>query len=220
MNSSLMTTVVIACLGLLALYFLFRAIRQFRRRRYGGGVFGILSALVLVLIALCTGLIGFGLQGYQRLTYERTAAEVHFRKTGERAYSAIVHYPSGGVGEYRLQGDDWQIDARMLSFKPLMNILGFDAAYRLERLSGRYRSIEDEQKQPRTVHALQPESALDLWEIARRYREWSPWVDAYYGSATYVPMEDGAVYAVAVTQSGLQARPMNESAKKAVGNWQ
>lgn len=220
MNTSLMTLSVIVMMALIAVWFIAVAVRKFRQRRIVGGAFGILSALFLALAAICVGLVGFGLQGYQRLTYERTGAEVEFRKTGERAYIATVRYPSGNATAYPLAGDDWQIDARMLSFKPFVNIIGFDAAYRLERLSGRYRSIDDERTAPRTVHALNPDSTLDLWEIARRYRDWAPWVDAFYGNATYVPMADGAMYAVAVTQGGLKARPMNESARKAVAGWQ
>ena len=49
-----------------------------------------------------------------------------------------------------------------------------------------------------------------------RKREWS-WIDAYYGTAAYLPMADGARYVVTVTQSSLIGRPANEAAQKAVG---
>ena len=41
---------------------------------------------------------------------------------------------------------------------------------------------------------------------------WLPFVDAVYGSATYMPMADGARYQVSITQSGLIARPLNPAA--------
>lgn len=49
--------------------------------------------------------------------------------------------------------------------------------------------------------------------------EWQIGVDALYGSAAYVPMTDGAAYEVAVSQSGLLARPLNGEARLAVGAW-
>jgi len=44
-------------------------------------------------------------------------------------------------------------------------------------------------------------------------------VDAFYGSATYMPMVDGASYAVFVSFTGLLARPNNDVALKAVSEW-
>lgn len=220
MSSSPFTTGLSIVLAILAVFFIVRAITVFRRRRIVGGLFNVASALVMALSAVAVVLIGIGLNGFQRLTYERTVAEVRFSKTAERAYVANVHFADGSVGEYPLSGDEWQIDARMLTFRPLMNLVGFDSVYRLERLGGRYRSVEDERSAPRTVHALKAVSAIDLWELARRYRDSLPWVDAYYGSATYVPMSDGAQYAVNVSQTGIKARPMNELARKAIGGWQ
>ena len=213
-------TALIAFFSLIGLLFLVRGVRQFRRRRLIAGAFSCASGLVLVLAAACAGLIGFGLQGYQRLTYERPVAELQFTQTGERQFNAVLKYPSGKSEEFALQGDEWQIDARVLSWNAFVNVVGFDAAYRLERLSGRYSKIEDERSAVRTVYALNPPAQIDLWEIARRYREWAPWVDAFYGSATYVPMVDGALYGAKVTQSGLRARPLNQAARKAVGNWE
>ena len=48
---------------------------------------------------------------------------------------------------------------------------------------------------------------------------WLPGVDALYGSAVYVPMADGAAFAVMVTQSGLIVRPLGSAAQHAVGGW-
>ena len=220
MSSVPLLPVLIGVMALIALYFSGRAFRQFRQKRIIGGAFSVLSALFLALAATCVGLVGVGLQGFQRLTYERTAAKVQFTQTGDRAYTAALHYPDGSVGQYPIRGDEWQIDARMLTFKPLGYMLGFDAAYRLERLSGRYRNIDDERAAPRTVHALASDTPIDLWEFARRYHAWAPWVDAYYGNATYAPMADGAKFAVMVTQGGLKARALNDSAQKALGSWQ
>jgi hypothetical protein len=53
----------------------------------------------------------------------------------------------------------------------------------------------------------------------RRYHDYMPLADALYGSAAYVPMAEGAEYAVTVSSSGLVVRPANDNARKAVGGW-
>ena len=72
---------------------------------------------------------------------------------------------------------------------------------------------------PRTVYALNPPDAIDLWDIARRYRKWLPGVDALYGSATYAPMAEGAQFEIDVSQTGLLAKPRNQAARDAIGGW-
>ncbi|MBP1699063.1 MAG: hypothetical protein H6Q41_4251 [Deltaproteobacteria bacterium] len=118
-----------------------------------------------------------------------------------------------------LRGDEWQMDARVLKWRGMAILVGFDTLYRLDRLSGRYRDITQERTGLRTVHNLSEEQGLDLWMIARRYAHWIPWVDAVYGSATYMPMVGGASYTVSVSSTGLLSRPSNDIARKAIGEW-
>ena len=99
------------------------------------------------------------------------------------------------------------------------NVLSFDTAYRLERISGRYRDLERERMATRTVYALHPPERVDAWALLRTWHQYFPWADALYGSATYLPMADGAAYEVTVSQSGLVARPLNDAARLAVGAW-
>lgn len=107
----------------------------------------------------------------------------------------------------------------MLKWRAFANLVGFDAAYRLERINGRYTSIEDERSLPRTFYDLHAPNGIDPWDLIHRYRLWVSWIDALYGSATYLPMADGALYELKVSQSGLIARPPNQAARDAVGSW-
>ncbi|NIR59024.1 MAG: cation/multidrug efflux pump, partial [Gammaproteobacteria bacterium] len=91
--------------------------------------------------------------------------------------------------------------------------------YRLERLSGRYRDVEQARRARHTVHALARDPGPDLWRLAERHPRWVPWVDAHYGNAAYMPMADGARFAVAVSASGLVARPLNAPAREALAGW-
>jgi hypothetical protein len=212
------TALIVVC-ALLGLLFLFAALRRLRRRRLMGGMAHGAAALVLLLAAACAALVGANLRSYQRLSYEQPAGELQFAKVGEREFNATLAYPNGERANFALRGDEWQVDARVLKWHAFANLVGFDTAYRLERISGRYTRIEDERTLSRTVYDLNPPGRVDPWELVHRYRSWLPWVDALYGSATFLPMVDGGLYEIKVSQSGLIARPLNQAAREAVGSW-
>src|ERR1700736_2406156 len=212
-------TALIVVLALAEILFLFAAIRRLRRRKILGAVLNGAAALVLILLSVCAALIGANLRTYQRLSFEQPAGELQFARTGEREFNAVFTYPGGERANFALRGDEWQVDARVLKWHAFANMVGFDAAYRLERIGGRFARIEDERSQVRTVYSLNPAQHIDPWELVHRYHSWVPWMDALYGSATFLPMADGALYEIKVSQSGLIARPLNQAARDAVGSW-
>jgi hypothetical protein len=214
----LLGTLVSVC-AVAGLLFLLLAVKRLRHRRFGSCAMHGTSALVLFLAAVAIGLLGVNLLTYHRLTYEQPALEAQFKRDGEARYAALLTYPSGETQELVLSGDEWQVDARVLKWHAFADLLGFDTSYRLERISGRYTDIARERGQQRTVYALNPPDRVDVWTLLRAWRRYVPWADALYGSAVYVPMSDGARYQVVVSQSGLVARPLNESARQAVGAW-
>ncbi|MGH8186027.1 MAG: hypothetical protein ACREUC_05655 [Steroidobacteraceae bacterium] len=193
--------------------------RLFRARfiaAAGSGMMGV----VLLAVAGLLFVVSLNLHTYNRLTHEQPVAEIVFEARGPQRYRAtLAQVPSGEMQMFVLAGDEWQLDARVLKWKGWANLLGLDAQYRLERVSGRYRAIEQERKDERTVYALSENPGVDVWTLSVDNPRWLPFVDAIYGSATYLPMADGARYEVAITQSGLIARPMNETAKAAAGSW-
>jgi hypothetical protein len=212
------TALIVVC-ALLGLLFLVASVRRLRRRRVMGGMAHGATALILFLLAAVAVLIGSNLKTYQRLSYEQPAGELQLSRTGERQFNAVLSYPSGERANFELRGDEWQVDARVLKWRAFVNLIGFDTAYRLERIGGRYSNIEDERAQPRSVYALNTAGRVDPWELIHRYHSWVPWMDALYGSATYLPMSDGALYEIKVSQSGLVARPLNQAAREAVSSW-
>jgi len=211
----------IGALGvLLAFPFELAALRRLRRLKLVSGTMFFLGGAVVLLLAAIVALLAANLYTYARLTHEQEAARVSSRQLGERRFVVSVQPPNAPARHFELRGDEWQIDARVLKWRPMGTLLGFDTVYRLERLSGRYANVADERAGARTVHDLAADdSTLDLWSLVRRHHRYVPFVDALYGSAVYVPLSEGAEYAVTVSASGLIARPANEAAKKAVGGW-
>ena len=207
--------IVFAALGVIL--FILGIQRVWRRRVLTGSLEG-LAGLLLLAIAALMAAISINLYTYDRLTHESTIAEVSFQEIGPQHFGAHVLLKNN-TKILDLRGDEWQIDARVLKWRGMAVLIGFDTLYRLDRLSGRYRDITQERTGLRTVHSLSEEQGLDLWMISRRYAHWIPWVDAVYGSATYMPMIDGASYTVSVSSTGLLARPGNDIARKAIGEW-
>jgi hypothetical protein len=209
--------VVLAIFGVLLLALACQ--RLFRARFIAAGT-SALMGITLLAVAAVAFIISLNLHTYARLTHEEPVAEIVFESRGPQNYRAtLTQVPSGQMQMFVLAGDEWQLDARVLKWKGWANLLGLDAQYRLERVAGRYRDLQQERRKERTVYGLSENPGVDLWKLSSDYPQWLPFVDAVYGSATYLPMADGARYEVRITQSGLIARPLNGSAETAVGAW-
>lgn len=216
MNSDAIAA-VIALFGLLLVALGCQRLARARFLAAGGSALG---GLLLLAIAAVIFIVALNLHTYARLTYEQPVAEIVFEARGPQRYRAtLTQVPSGRMQMFTLAGDEWQLDARVLKWKGWANLLGLDAQYRLERVSGRYRDIDQERNGERTVYGLSENPGADLWVLSTKYPKWLPFVDAVYGSATYLPMADGARYEVKMTQSGLIARPVNAAASQAAGMW-
>lgn len=199
--------------------FFVASLRRMRQVKLVRGTLYLLSGGVVALLGVAAGLVATNLVTYARLTHEQEAARVTTRQLGERQFAVSVQAPGRPPQHFQVRGDEWQIDARVLKWRALGTVLGFDTVYRLERLSGRYGDVQSERAAPRTVYELAADPGVDFWSVARRYPRYLPFADALYGSAAYVPMAEGAEYVVAVSASGLVVRPANDAARQAVGGW-
>lgn len=205
--------------GIGALLFILGVVRLCRLRLANGCGHCLLGTLLLAS-GLTVGAVGANLHTYDRLTQERDVLEIEFTREGDQLYTATLRFPdSPQVERYRIRGDEWQLDARMLKWHGPAVIAGMDSHYRLERLSGRYSDIDQERGGERSVHPMGYDHGVDLWRIAREHDRFVPWVDAVYGSATYLPMQDGARYRVRVSQTGLLARPVDEDTRRITSDW-
>jgi len=209
--------VLIVLTGLLLAVKSLSRLRQ--KRLLSAGIYCSFSSVLLVLsVALIA--LSMNLYSYHRISQEQDVAEIVFRQLQPQHYSATIY--SGDEyqkAEYIIQGDEWQLDARIIKWKLPVYFAGMGSLYRLERISGRYRDVEEEKTENRTVYSLSENRGMDIWSITKNYPSWVPWVDAYYGSATYLPMRDGARFKITLSQTGLLARPVNEAGKESIQYW-
>ena len=165
-----------------------------------------LFGMLLLAAGALAGTIAVGVRGYQALTHEHVAAHVSVRPVGPQRFTASFRYAEGGGATYELAGDELYVDAHILKWKPVMNLLGLHTAYELDRVAGRYHGIEQERSAPRTVYALSGDKPVDLFSLRRRYAFLSPLLDAEYGSATFVPASRPAEFELRVSTTGLLIR--------------
>ena len=203
----------------IALYFLFSMTRHARRRRPIRATRSLAGGVISGALGSASILLAFSYYGYDRLIDEQLVGNIEFTESAPEDYVAHLTIEGRGSQIFRLHGNEWQMDARVVTWKPPVTLLGLDPIYQLDRLSGRYSSIDEEISKSRTVHALTTPATFDVWRAARKFPMLMPGVDAHYGTATYLPMANGAIYEVTLTRTALIARPVNEAAKEAVGDW-
>jgi hypothetical protein len=215
----MLVTLSILALVALGLWLALAGAVRLLRGRPMAGLGRLVAGGSLCALAAVAGAVALNLYTYHRLSQERLVAELALTTIGPQHYRVRLSYPDGETRDFELRGDDWQLDARILRWQGLATLLGMDTLYRVERVSGRYAQVEQELTAPRTVYALATNAGADLWGLARRHKDWLPWVDAVYGSATYMPLADDAHYDVLVSGSGLLARPSNAAARRALAAW-
>jgi len=183
-------------------------VRIFSKNRIAVGGARLIFIVVAGLIVMLIFSLSMNLYTYKRLTYEQELARVEVEEISAQTFEVTIklidepHYTQ----TFELKGDEWQIDAQVLKWKGWAQLLGLNALYRLDRIGGRYRDIEQARENLPTVYSIKENDGLDIWGYAERHPEKLPFVDASYGSATYLPMLDGVVYSLSLSQTGLLAR--------------
>jgi hypothetical protein len=161
------------------------------------------------------------LRGYQQVIAGKPIATLAFNRLEDKHFAVSLVDQSGTEQHFELSGEMWQLDVRLLRWTGSMAALDFKPGYRPVRLSGRYLSLEDEQKLPRSVVELNNDKTVfDVWFWLQQVNRRFSLLEAVSSSASYLPMADGAMYSVTIDAGGLSAHPLNERAKLAVDHWQ
>ncbi|HEX7235931.1 MAG TPA: hypothetical protein VF405_03145 [Gammaproteobacteria bacterium] len=163
--------------------------------------------VVLLFAAFSVVLLTATIYTYHRLSGETLIAELRFDAAGDRQY--VAHLRTGDRCEDRsfpLYGDQWRVDAEFLKWKYWALLLGLDSQYRLDRLEGRYRSVDEQNSKPNLAHALSERTAVDVVSLAESLGSWNFLLDATYGSSTYQDIDVGNVYYVFRTTTGIITR--------------
>lgn len=165
-----------------------------------------LFALVLAGIGFIV-LISASVYTFNVLTSETLIAEIRFVQTGNQRYTAYLR--TGDLcdeREFELLGDQWRIDAQFLKWKYWALLLGLDSQYRLERIEGRYRGVDEQNTRATQSYDLTERTAVDLVRVSEALGSLNFLTDATYGSSTYRDIDTASVHRVFRTPTGIMTR--------------
>lgn len=167
-----------------------------------------IGAIALIFgVAAFFALFSASFYTYSVLTDEARIAELRFEQFGPRRYVATLLTGDGCVERmFEIYGDQWRIDAEFIKWKYWATLFGLDAQYRLDRLEGRYVSIEDQNSGPRLAHDLRPETSVDLVALSNGLGPLNVLVDTTYGSSAYQDIDVSRRFVVYRTQTGIITR--------------
>jgi hypothetical protein len=208
--------IVMLIFALLGLALILGSVSAWRKQNRLSSLVGFLAAALFLSLGLLCGAITVGIRGYRALTQEVVAATIKTEPIvgAPQRFRATVTLADSSLHMFELAGDAVYVDAHVLKWKPIGNVLGLHTVYELDRIAGRYRALADEQTRERTVYSLAVAKPFDAFDLARRYWVLRPFVDAEYGSATFIGATGGrgqrvgGTYEVRVSTTGLLVRPV------------
>ena len=205
--------------GLLALLALFIAARILLAPRWLLAWLRGTAGLLVLALALLAGVVAYDLRSYDVQVQDRPFLTLTFAADGPQRYRVNL-LEGSKEREVVLEGDLWQLDARLLGWKGLAALIGLEPGYRLEKLSGRFLAIEQQQtaRHAQVQLAASP-YGIDLWHWLRLTRRDLFLFDPQAARVTYLPIADGAAFSVSLSPTGLLARPLNPAAERALKDW-
>lgn len=206
--------------GLLALLALFIAARILFAPNWFLAWLRGTAGLAFLALALLVGVVAYDLRSYDPQVQGKPLVTLSFTADGPQRYRVNL-LEGGDEREVILEGDLWQLDARLFGWKGLAALIGLQPGYRLERLSGRFLAIEQQQNArfAQVPLAISP-YGIDLWRWLRLGQRDLFLFEPQAARVTYLPIADGAAFSVVLSPTGLLAQPMNPVAEQALKDWQ
>ena len=199
-----------AMLGAILMFAGIAALRRARPLRFAVRT---IAALLVLSLGGLAATIAVGIQGYRSLTREDVAARIWVRPIATQRFAATIRFADGREVTYEIAGDEIHVDAHILKWQPIANVLGLHTGYELDRVAGRYYAIEQERSAVRTVYSLGQDRPVDLFGLRPRYALLALLLDAEYGSASFVPVTRPAELELRVSTTGLLVREANAAPK-------
>jgi hypothetical protein len=223
MNLGLLWWLAPVAVAVFGVLFVFSGIGHIFQGEHGRAGRRMVGGTATAGIGFALALVGLNTQLFSRLTHEGPVAEVRVKVADAATdnYLVTVHRLDGQIPDQncKLQGDEWMLGGQVQKWKPWANVLGLDATYTLDQISNKYTTAERGNGKPITSCDLTGKPVVNAYVPGT----WRGWLlnqfytqDRKFGDANYMPLADGAVYRIVITQSGFNAEPENDAAKAAL----
>ncbi len=169
--------------------------------------------ILLVVIVILAIAIAFIIEqyGFSGLKKPQLIATIRFKQIEPQHYRAQLTYPNGTITNYTLEGDSFQLDARVMINTNLLCTLNCQPDFTLERLAGFYN--DHTKAAEKNSFLLARNATANL--LARNQNG----DKSIFGSAVFMPMQNQAEYQIFISRAGLLAKPVNQQAEQAVISW-
>lgn len=153
--------------ALLALLAALVAVRILFERTWFLGWLRGTCGLAFVAVAALLLVLAWDLRSYSLLKPEQPMATLSFQAEGPQRYRVLIQE---GANERSvvLDGELWQLDARIFRWKGLAALIGLAPGYRLDALSGRFLALEQQSRGRRLGLSQSPAGCRSLALAAGR----------------------------------------------------
>ncbi len=144
---------------------------------------------------------------YQRFNSEHPVATLAFTRVLDKQYIAELRAADYcDHQKFVIEGDQWQLDASFVKWTGLAVILGFDSRYRLDRLSGRYQQVTEQNANPVLTYDISPDHIFYMLENSTFLKKYNPLIDTVFGSSVYMDIDTDNIYNIYRTEDALVAK--------------
>jgi hypothetical protein len=191
-----------------SIYYLITLFSKIKQLKFLASLKKLIGLSLFSSICLTASLVIIATQGYQALTQEEVIATISVVPQNHQHFIAVVEYSSGGISKFELMGDEIMVDANILKWNSWANVLGLKTAFKLSRIRGRYKDINDEKTKPATIFELGDDAYFDISDWRSEYQYLSYLLDVEHGSVSYQSIQKNQMFQLVITNSGLLLRPI------------
>jgi hypothetical protein len=157
--------------------------------------------------------LGLHLETYEPHRAGQAIADLFLEQTGSNQFRAsLTRFPSGRMQVFELEGTQWRIEARTLTWIGRAAELGIAPSHRLESLISRAAVATEGVDSIRSRFSLAEDRGADLWTHAQRGPIWDRALEAGLAATPWQPMANGARFELRIGPAGLEANPLNAAA--------
>lgn len=171
------------------------------------------SAFLLVVVAACSLVLvaSLSIQAYAGLSKDVKVAHVKASQIANTSVPTLsvevaLYDEQGRVTSdkaYLVLGNEWELQANIIKFAPIFNMIGLHSSYKLTRLEGRYDNPNLEANGKHTVITLNGGDDGFFTSAHNAESFLAPFIDATYGNAVFNGTGSFDVYC---SQTGLYAK--------------
>lgn len=151
----------------------------------------------------------FNFDTYDTLRPDQPLAELTVERANPKTFSIrLMRIPAGDLQVFALNGDHWQVDARLLTWQGWSRWLGLSANIRLEKLNG-----SDDSTTPPTAtgsYLLNRTPGLRLVALQQRFPRLLDFLTSQSVQTAHFPLQDGARFHLYFSDGQLLARAINQ----------